>query len=169
MFICNQENLTKLLLSCEKGATKVAAIVTRDIGQFNDYKSQFIESFYGGGIYGAKSVKQAFDINDTDEVDCVEFENGSLIFLYARPDAREIPYNQTMICGKEDHLFDLELISESALQLEITEELHRAIEFQDKKSLLSLEEARKLFRKQNDEETKADPLDEWMDSLKVIS
>ena len=30
MIICNQENLTALLTSCEKGETKVAAIVSRE-------------------------------------------------------------------------------------------------------------------------------------------
>lgn len=167
MIICNQENLTALLTSCEKGETKVAAIVSRETDLLESNRDTFIEYFMGDGIDGVESVKQVLNVDGVGEVDCLVFKSGSLVFLYALPGERSIPHAHSMICSQTDPLFESAAISEAAFQLGISEELRKAIASRLPTVPATVEEPKK--RRTRKKESEVDPLDEWINSLKVTN
>lgn len=167
MIICNQENLTALLTSCEKGETKVAAIVSRETDLLESNRDTFIEYFMGDGIDGVESVKQVLNVDGVGEVDCLVFKSGSLVFLYALPGERSIPHAHSMICSQTDPLFESAAISEAAFQLGISEELRKAIASRLPTVPATVEEPKK--RRTRKKEPEVDPLDEWINSLKIIN
>ena len=167
MIICNQENLTALLTSCEKGETKVAAIVSRETDLLESNRDTFVEYFMGDGIDGVESVKQVLNVDGVGEVDCLVFKSGSLVFLYALPGERSIPHAHSMICSQTDPLFESAAISEAAFQLGISEELRKAIASRLPTVPATVEEPKK--RRTRKKEPEVDPLDEWINSLKVIN
>lgn len=167
MIICNQENLTALLTSCEKGETKVAAIVSRETDLLESNRDTFIEYFMGDGIDGVESVKQVLNVDGVGEVDCLVFKSGSLVFLYALPGERSIPHAHSMICSQTDPLFESAAISEAAFQLGISEELRKAIASRFPTVPATVEEPKK--RRTRKKEPEVDPLDEWINSLKIIN
>lgn len=161
MFILNQEGITNLLAECNKGNIAIASIVFRDTSSLESYRDAVIECFMSDGIKGVDTVKQCLSIDGAGEVDCIVFDSGSLIFLYALPSEREIPHNQAMICITEDRLFDLNTITEAAQRLDVMEELSKIIENQ-----IDVTPKKRRTRKK---EPEIDPLDEWINSLKVIN
>lgn len=166
MIICSKESLTELLTSCGEGKTRVASIVFREVDLLNSYRDSFIERFMGDGINGVESIAQALNVDNVGEVDCLVFKNGSLIFLYALPNERSIPYHQAMLCTQIDTLLDSSPISEAAFMLGISDKLRNAIDAEGTGIPASAGQSKKIVSERKASEV--DPLDEWISSLKVI-
>ena len=72
-----------------------------------------------------------------------------------------------MICSQTDPLFESAAISEAAFQLGISEELRKAIASRLPTVPATVEEPKK--RRTRKKESEVDPLDEWINSLKVTN
>lgn len=161
MYILDQDSLVSLLTSCADGNAKIASIIFRDRRNLEVYRDSIVECFMQNGINGVDTIKQCFSIDDIGEVDCIVFNNGSLVFLYALPDENKIPRNQAMICIPGDGLFDIDTITEASQHLDVVERLRKITGNQT-----ATEPKKRRTRKK---EPEVDPLDEWINSLKVIN
>lgn len=161
MIDCTVDNLLGLLKGCAGGEIKIAAIALKEKSMLEEYRDTLVYIFMNDelGIRGVKSIEQCLNTEGYGEVDCVVFENGALIFLYEHPTLSA--EHKSVICFKDEEIFNRDATYKAAVQLGIDNEFYAVAP--PCPASHSVKRSRKKATVKE-----ADPLEEWLKSLKVV-
>lgn len=146
MILGQRDSLASLVANCRFSRMN-AALVFRDEDAMADFTGKITNSFLHGRCAELETVYSINDFSSGKNMHILPFVNGSTVFIYAAPEAEEIPHRQYVIAFEGDPLFDAKRCMEAAEKCGAADKI--SLHFAD-------------------EEPDTDEIDAWLSSLKII-